>query len=401
MLISCFIVLLLWHSAFMQQFNFTYTDEIITLLLGLYLIYAIITRNYNPLKYEKNILRFTILFYILGFCATIIHDFQKDISYGAISGVFSIKAFICFLGTCAYLQKKNITKSNLYKLLKIVEVPLLPISILLIIDQFVGLFPQGNVRFGEIKVSLFIFTHPTELAGFAVCSMLLVCFLRQILSLKKQYILNCFPAFIIVVISGRYKALGFIIFYICLDIILPFIKHFKLRYVIVGILPAYLISYNQIMVYFGDSTTARSILYKNGFSIAKDYFPLGSGFGTYGTEYSRAKYSIVYYMYNMEDTYGLSPRSPYFICDTMWPAIFGEVGILGFLAICGIIYNIIIAIKNSSINNKNIVFILYALVIYLLIESIAETIFMNPKGCLIFIMIAFMLSILNADKVEN
>ena len=56
MLISCFIVLLLWHSAFMQQFNFTYIDEIITLLLGLYLIYAIITRNYNPLKYENNIL---------------------------------------------------------------------------------------------------------------------------------------------------------------------------------------------------------------------------------------------------------------------------------------------------------------------------------------------------------
>ena len=38
-------------------------------------------------------------------------------------------------------------------------------------------------------------------------------------------------------------------------------------------------------------------------------------------------------MYNMENTYGLAPVSPYFICDTMWPAILGETGILGFMSI--------------------------------------------------------------------
>ena len=393
MFISLSIVLLLWHSAFMQQFNFTYTDEIITLLLGFYLIFAILMNKYRPSKYEKKALFFTILFYVFGLCATLIHNYQNDIRYGAVSGLFSIKVFICFFGASAYLQKNKITKRNLYWLLRIVETPLLPIAILLIIDQFVGIFPHGSIRIGRLECSLFIFTHSTELAGFAICSFLLTYFIRQILFLKKQYILNYLPAFIIIVISGRYKALGFIAFFAFVEMTLPFIKKFKLRYLVIGIPPAFLVAYDQIITYLGDSSTARAILYKNSFLIAKDYFPFGTGFGTYGTEYSRARYSIVYRMYNMQNTYGLSPRTPYFICDTMWPAVLGETGILGFIAIVGILYNIIKAIRESGISNKNILFILYALLIYLLIESVAETIFMNPKGCLIFILLAFMLSV--------
>lgn len=394
MLISAFIVLLLWHSAFMQQFNFTYTDEIITLLLGLYLIYAIITRNYKPKQYEKKGFFFTILFYVLGFSATLIHNFQDDILYGAISGVFSIKTFICFLGASAYLQSKRISKRSLYQLLRFVEIPLLPVAILLIIDQFAGLFPYSGIRYGGVKCSLFIFTHPTELAGFAICSLILACFLRRILMLKKNYILNYIPVFIMIIISGRYKALGFIMFFACVDFVLPFIKKFKLRYLAIGIPPALLISYDQIMTYFSNlSVTARGLLYKNSFLIAKDYFPLGTGFGTYGTEYSRAKYSIVYYMYNMENTYGLAPVSPYFICDTMWPAILGETGILGFMSIVFLLYNIVKIIQKSDILDKKILFLIYALLFYLLIESVAETIFMNPKGCLIFIVLAFMISV--------
>ena len=175
---------------------------------------------------------------------------------------------------------------------------------------------------------------------------------------------------------------------------LPFVKKFKLRYLAVGILPAFLIAYEQIMAYFTDlSLTARGLLYKNAFLIVKDFFPLGTGFGTYGTEYSRARYSIVYYLYNMQSTYGLAPNAPYFICDTMWPAILGETGILGFIAIAGVLYNIFRDIQTSIVSNKNILFILYMLLFYLLIESIAETIFMNAKGCLIFILVAVILSV--------
>lgn len=402
MLICVFIVLLLWHSAFMQQLNFTYTDEIIALILGIYLVFALITGKYKPEKYERKALYFTIAFYLLGLLATLIHNFQNSIIYGAISGMFSIKTFICFFGVSAYLRNKRISKRSLYRLLRFVEIPLLPVAILLIMDQFVELFPYSDIRYGGLKCSLFIFTHSTELAGFAICSLILVRFLRQILMLKKKYILNYIPAFIMVIISGRYKALGFIMLFVCVDIVLPFIKKFKLRHLAIGIPPAFLIAYDQIMTYFSDlSFTARGQLYKNAFLIAKDYFPFGTGFGTYGTEYSRARYSEIYRLYNMDGIYGLSPRTPYFICDTMWPAVLGEAGLFGFLSIAGILYSIVKIIQKSDISDKKILFLLYALLIYLLIESVAETIFMNPKGCLIFIVLAFMLSVGKAQINSN
>lgn len=393
MLIVLFIVLLLWHSAFTQQLGFSYTDEIITLFLGLYLAASIIAKKYRPNKYEKSALFFMLLFYFFGALATLIHDFQNDIFYGLASGIFSIKAFVCFFGVRAYLQNKKISNRNLYRILKIVETPLLPVAALLILDQFVPLFPYASRRFG-VKCSLFIFEHSTELAGFAVGSLLLSCFIREALSFKPRYLRNYLPAFIIIFIAGRYKALAFYALFVCVNIVLPLMKNFKLRYFVVGIPPAVLVAYDQITVYFTDLTmTARGMLYRNSFLIIKDFFPLGTGFGTYGTEFSRARYSPVYYMYSLQNIYGLTPRASGFVCDTMWPAVLGETGILGSLAIAGFLYNMVKDIQHANIVNRKNRFILYSLLIYLLIESVAETIFMNPKGCLIFILLAFMLSV--------
>ena len=225
-------------------------------------------------------------------------------------------------------------------------------------------------------------------------SLLLSCFIRETLSFKPRYLRNYLPAFIIIFIAGRYKALAFYIFFSCVNIFLPLMKNFKLRYLVVGIPPAALVAYDQITAYFTNWTlTARGMLYRNSFLIAKDFFPFGTGFGTYGTEFSRARYSFVYYIYSMQNIYGLAPETPWFVCDTMWPAVLGETGILGFLSIVGFLYNIVKNIQHANIENKKIHFMLYSLLVYLLIESVAETIFMNPKGCLIFILLAFMLSV--------
>lgn len=150
MLISLFIVLLLWQSAFVQQLGFTYTDEIIVFFLGIYLVLDLIFGKYKPGKYERKALYFLIAFYVFGLFATLIHNFQNNIFYGAVSGLFSIKTFICFFGVSAFLQNKRLSRRSLYRLLRFVEIPLLPITILLIIDQFVGLFPYNNIRLNKI-----------------------------------------------------------------------------------------------------------------------------------------------------------------------------------------------------------------------------------------------------------
>ena len=70
------------------------------------------------------------------------------------------------------------------------------------------------------------------------------------------------------------------------------------------------------------------------FKIALDYFPLGSGLGTFGSLASITNwYSDLYFQYGVAYIGANSPddvaRNNYTILDTFWPHIIGELGYIG------------------------------------------------------------------------
>jgi len=79
-------------------------------------------------------------------------------------------------------------------------------------------------------------------------------------------------------------------------------------------------------------TGARTVLYAVGWSIARDRFPLGAGFGRFGGYVSEIRYSPIYDEYGISNVWGLSPEFPGYIEDTYWPHLLGESGWLGTLA---------------------------------------------------------------------
>ena len=78
-------------------------------------------------------------------------------------------------------------------------------------------------------------------------------------------------------------------------------------------------------------------MYFASFRIAKDYFPLGSGMGTFGSLASIIKgyYSPLYYEYHVSNIGANSQEDVavghHTLLDTYWPHIFGELGFLGTL----------------------------------------------------------------------
>ena len=89
----------------------------------------------------------------------------------------------------------------------------------------------------------------------------------------------------------------------------------------------------------------------NGLRIAKDRFPFGTGFGTFGSRAAQAWYSPVYYWYEMYHTPGLDPLWPSFACDTFWPMILGEtgwLGLAGYLGLMGVLAYGIFAQKTKG-----------------------------------------------------
>ena len=150
------------------------------------------------------------------------------------------------------------------------------------------------------------------------------------------------------------------------------------------------VTFQQIEAYyFTKNENARNELTRTSITIAKEYFPIGTGFGTYGSYASAKKYSAVYYKYGLNNVWGLSKDFNAFITDTFWPMIIGQFGILGCATyiIC-----LICILKNiqegySYTKDKYVYLACLISLVYLLISSSSETAFANSFASLLALII--------------
>lgn len=389
----CFGILLLamFQSTIAGFTGFSYTDESIVLFLGMHFLVALVTRRYRFLKHEKSMLAAVFLFYLIGTLSTVWNNYQKDVLYGLFSGIFSAKAFIAYFGMRSVSAKKKITKKRLELYLWLFKTLLTVSAVLLILNQFFTIFELGGSRFG-IKTTSFIFEHATEVGCYGIVSLLMCISLEDHLKRKDPFWISYIAAWIVVLAGGRYKAVAFIVLFISLRIGLPLIKKFRLRYTIFCVPAVWAVAGEQIRYYFCDKTTSRGALYYHAFKIAEEHFPLGSGFATYGTEFSRRRYSPLYRRYGMDTIYGLSESYPSYIADTMWPPILGETGWFGFASLLFFFVELF-GMLSTVIKNKVDGLVLYGIVIYILFESIGDSIFMSSRGVTLFIALAVMIKL--------
>lgn len=87
--------------------------------------------------------------------------------------------------------------------------------------------------------------------------------------------------------------------------------------------------------YFGNGhPEARTVLTVDSFKVAADHFPLGAGFGRFGSAVAATNYSPEYVKLGYPYVWGLgrTKEDGRFLTDTEWPALIGETGFFGALA---------------------------------------------------------------------
>ncbi len=139
-------------------------------------------------------------------------------------------------------------------------------------------------------------------------------------------------------------------------------------------------------MYFGSGyeKIPRNALYLGSFKIAKDYFPFGSGQGTFGSYPVGKEYSDIYYAYKLNDLHGLGPEDAMgetdsnFIFDTYWSMIIGEMGfIAAALYLLLWFYPSLRALRflrESDLALKGIAFVIVMITVDIFIESVAAPI---------------------------
>lgn len=89
----------------------------------------------------------------------------------------------------------------------------------------------------------------------------------------------------------------------------------------------------QVTTYVGSGSedTVRTMLTITSARIANDFFPFGSGGGTFASGVSyQLGYSEVYRVYGVDQLYGGSEEQGNFLTDVFWPKYLGQGGYIGF-----------------------------------------------------------------------
>lgn len=159
-------------------------------------------------------------------------------------------------------------------------------------------------------------------------------------------------------------------------------------------------TYNLYILGNSGDTTARQLLLINSFKLMSEYFPLGVGFGKYGSWYSAVNYSEIYYKMGMNTTWGLTPEKRAYITDTFWPSIMGETGILGtmvYIVFIKYIYDIILSYNKK--NNDKYSYFSLMIFIQLICESLGAPSFNSaPQNIIVGLIIGIVLSTIIYNK---
>ena len=140
-------------------------------------------------------------------------------------------------------------------------------------------------------------------------------------------------------LAPKFKFMGEVVCFIacvfCLKHRLNFRSPKTFFYVALVIAAILVVTWSRFDTYYfsgaNNSELARPMTYKTSLKILWDYFPFGSGMGSFACNGAWKFYSPLYYKYQLHDIWGLNEGGG-FICDAYYPTLaqFGIVGVILF-----------------------------------------------------------------------
>ena len=321
---------------------FKYYDEITVAIL----FFCAVVK----LRFSKRSIRLLVYFAILtliGLLGNFIGGAEQS-SFAILQDIISNGKIVFFAFAAEKIRIPDKQKDILSDWLSFtVRALFLLIFVCAAVSQFVNLGMTTEVRFG-IKSFKFLFPNPAGLNTYYYLYMILFS-----VTLFKNGKIRKFSNLFLVLgliswsLTMRTRALTFAILYLGLYIYIVYLQKntgkvkFKWYHAIVALAGGVLLGWESIEKYFFENDkVARYLLSRTSFQIARDHFPIGTGYATFGTEASKIYYSDVYYKYRLASFWGLSPNKSTYITDQYWFGIIGQFGVVGTILMVMIIVNI-------------------------------------------------------------
>lgn len=355
--------------------GFSYIDEFLALFLCLFTLFIGIRTKQG--LYEKYWL---CLFLIFGFYLVYSLYIKSNVKIAIIQdAIVQIKPYLGFF--CSYTLAPELTRKQ-KRFLK--NVSLFTFFCLILISFDMGTIMGHVSRFATATVA----TAMTYLLA---------------VDLSKKTIFIFILILTLGLLSGRSKAYGYFVFVI--SYVLIRYNKISLRFSLKSIIIASLVligiiyfSWEKIYYYFifGAEDTfsgeveyafARPALYIASWQVLFDNFLFGSGFGSFATYFSGEYYSEIYYKYGLNIVHGLTEDDPMFIADSYYPSLV-QYGMIGISLVFLFWFHILKNCKKWE-NPENIKYsiLTYCIVVFFIIEGIADSTFIHNRGLFIMIIL--------------
>lgn len=162
-------------------------------------------------------------------------------------------------------------------------------------------------------------------------------------------------------------------------------KHKKITLFLISILAVgcIIVAWDKIYLYYiygaaADHDYARARLLMTGIEIANDYFPIGTGWSTYGSYYAAEYYSPIYYLYGLSEHHELGVLAKIFLMDVYWPIVYAESGWIGFGAVGIICILLFYKVQKLFKVDERLYAAGFLTFAYMMITTVEETGFAQP-----------------------
>lgn len=363
--------LLEYHIIFLKRFSII---NVVTLLLFFILLVSL-SRNLDVRVDRKKMIVFIffLLVVTMGLISSIGSSYSSIKTTGLDLFLFSrfMIVYMFIIIFFSHDMKKKATD------ILIVELKCLTIFnfTLLFFNLLFHFLPYFDIRYG-FEAQQLLYSHPTYLGSLSF-------FCWYFLKNDRKDIVFNFMNICLIISTLRSKLIILMIVYYLFylfekgnkidfkKIILPIFGNGLLLLLFKGQIEGKLIN---------NEAAIRYILMSNAKKIAIDCFPLGSGFGTYGSFTSFKYYSILYQKLGMNTVYGLLPNFYAFGMDSYYSMVLGQFGFLGLIFYILMLW----FLCSSFLNLKHFELKKYAFILFLLLSFFTESTLNSSIGLVLF-----------------
>ena len=265
-----------------------------------------------------------------------------------------------------------------------------------VISQFINLGMTGSERYG-IKPYNFVFSMSFQFLAVALVAI-------AVLSISKGYKNNrmAYAAVCVgLILATKSSPLLFAVMFVFLLFYFQRRMQLKTRTLVFMAVIILLLGTYQIQTYLMNVNAPRYLFFYYGGKTANTYFPLGSGFATFGSDQAARNYSKLYYQYGFNSLFGMNVKDGSFLSDTFWPMAIGQFGWIGSALYILIYVRIFLSFKRMKLNAEQKAF-LYAGYMQYIIHAIGSAILSASAGMIGAIALASVMTPTNeCDTIQK